>query len=213
MTMKKCLLTAVVAIGAVVVLSEDSQAFFGRWRGGSCGSSGGSWGSWGGGGSHGSWGSRGSHGGWGSHGGNWGGSHGGSWGGSHGGSWGGGHYGRVHYSDGLYARNVVRTDRIVVRERRNETIASLPAVKTRLTLRVPSEAKVTLAGVATKQSGEVRNFTTTRLSAGQVWDDYKVVVELERDGQTLREERSLKLTGGQPQELSIDFASNQLAQR
>jgi uncharacterized protein (TIGR03000 family) len=210
MTLKKCLLTAVVAVGAVVVMSEDSQAFFGRWRGshGSCGSSGGSWGS---GGSHGSWGSRGSHGGWGWRRGSWG-SNGsnGSWGGSYGS---GGGYATAYYGDGGYARSGVVYDRVVVRESKPATVASVPAVKTRLTLRVPAEAKVTLAGVETKQSGEVRQFATNKLRAGQVWDGYKVVVEVNRDGQTLREERTLKLTGGQPQELNIDFASNQLAQR
>jgi uncharacterized protein (TIGR03000 family) len=91
-------------------------------------------------------------------------------------------------------------------------IASAPAAKTRLTLRVPAEAKVTLAGVATKQTGEVRQFATSRLASGQVWDDYKVVVELERDGQTLREEREIKLTGGQDQELQVNFDSTQVAQ-
>lgn len=217
MSVKKCLLTAVIAVGAVVVMSENSEAFFGR-RGshGSCGSSGGSWGS---GGSNGSWGSRGSHGGWGwrrgSHGsngsnGSWGGGSHGSYGGSAG-SYGGGY--AVIVNDGGYARSGVTYDRVVVRESKPVTIAAAPAVKTRLTLRVPAEAKVTLAGVETKQSGEVRQFSTSRLSAGQVWDDYTVVVEVNRDGQVLREERTLKLTGGTPQELAIDFAGNQLAQR
>jgi uncharacterized protein (TIGR03000 family) len=213
MSVKKCLLTAVIACGAVVVMSENSEAFFGR-RGshGSCGSSGGGWGSGGSwGGSHGSWGSRGGWGSRGSHGGSWGGSHG-SWGGSHG-SHGGG-YAVTHYGDGGYASRGVTYDRVVVRESKPVTIAkSLPAVKTRLTLRVPAEAKVTLAGVETKQTGEVRQFSTSKLSAGQVWEDYTVVVEMNRDGQVVREERTLKLTGGMPQELAIDFAENQLAQR
>jgi uncharacterized protein (TIGR03000 family) len=82
-----------------------------------------------------------------------------------------------------------------------------------LTLNVPAEARVTLAGVDTKQTGEVRQFSTTNLKAGQVWDDYKVVVEMEQDGQMLRDERIIKLTGGQAQELSINFDSKQLAQR
>ncbi|MCI0332662.1 MAG: TIGR03000 domain-containing protein [Planctomycetes bacterium] len=200
MTFKRGLLAAVVAISAVAMMTESSHAFFGRWRGGSCGSSGGSWGSRGSWGSHGGWGWRGS---WGSHGGSW----GGSWGGSH------GSYGGVYYSSGGYARTGVVYDRVVVREPAPVVVASAPAVKTRLTLNVPAEAKVTLAGVATKQTGEVRQFSTTKLSAGQVWGDYKVVVEMEKDGQTLREERTLKLTGGQPQELTVNFDSNQLAQR
>jgi uncharacterized protein (TIGR03000 family) len=204
MTLKKSLFAALVAVGAVAMMTESSHAFFG-WRGshGSCGSSGGSWGShgsWGSSGgswgsSGGSWGSRGSHGSWGSH---------GSSGGSYGsyGSYGGG-YAVSYYGYG-YARSEAAS---------REVIASKPAVKTRLTLHVPAEAKVTLAGVTTKQSGETRQFSTTNLQAGQVWDDYKVVVEMEQDGQTVREERTIKLTGGKAQELSINFDSTQLAQR
>jgi uncharacterized protein (TIGR03000 family) len=211
MTFKRSLLAALLAVGAVCIMTESSNAFFGR-RHGSCGSSGGSWGSYGGGswgGSRGSWGSHGggwgSRGGWGSHG-----SYGGGWGssGSHG-SWGG-----VSYGHGGYARTGIVYDSYVVRESRPMTIvAAKPAVKTQLTLNVPAEAKVTLAGVATKQTGEVRKFATSKLSEGQLWSDYKVVVELEKDGQTLREERMLTLKGGQPQELTVSFDSNQLAQR
>jgi hypothetical protein len=36
---------------------------------------------------------------------------------------------------------------------------------------------------------------------------------MEQDGQMLRDERIIKLTGGQAQELSINFDSKQLAQR
>jgi uncharacterized protein (TIGR03000 family) len=92
-----------------------------------------------------------------------------------------------------------------------ETIVAQPSTKTRLTLHVPADAVVTLAGVPTKQTGETRQYTTTRLASGQVWDNYTVVVSLERDGQTLREERTIQLTGGQAQELSIDFDSQSLA--
>ena len=75
--------------------------------------------------------------------------------------------------------------------------SSTPAVKTRLTLHVPADAKVTLAGVETKQTGEVRQFATSKLASGQTWSDYKVVIETTHDGKVQREERSLTLTGGQ----------------
>jgi uncharacterized protein (TIGR03000 family) len=58
----------------------------------------------------------------------------------------------------------------------------------------------------------VRQFATTRLAAGQTWDGYTVAVEMTKDGQTLREERTIKLIGGKAQELSIDFDSAKLAQ-
>jgi len=206
MSFKRSLLAAAVAVCAVGIMTESSHAFFGRH--GSCGSGGG----WGSRGSHGGWGSRGSHGSWG---GGYGscGSSGGSYGGSHG-SWGGSHgsYGGVYYGGGSYVRTGVVYEGVVVRESAPVTIASTPAVKTRLTLNVPAEAKVTLAGVETKQSGAIRQFATTKLSAGQTWEGYAVVVEMEKDGQMVREERTLKLIGGQPQELTVNFDSNQIAQ-
>jgi uncharacterized protein (TIGR03000 family) len=213
MSLRKTTLVALVAVTAMAVMADSASAW-GRWRG-----SWGSGGSWGGRGSHGSWGSRGS---WGGSHGSWGGSHG-SWGGSHGG-WGsngsyggyGGGYGggyAVVYRDHLYARNDVVRERVIASDAKNRAVASAPAVKTSLTLHVPSDAKVTLAGVTTKQSGELRKFSTTRLNKGQIWDGYKVVVEMDREGQTLREERIIKLTGGQAQDLTINLDSTQIAQR
>jgi uncharacterized protein (TIGR03000 family) len=185
MSLKKKLFVALIAASAVMVTANSSFAFFGRHHGGSCGS-------WGGGGS---WGSRGSHGSWG---GSWGGS-GGSWGGGSCGSHGGGYsyYGGYGYGGGY----------VVSRPAVTRVVAATPVVKTKLTLRVPAEAKVTLAGVETKQAGEVREFATSRLTSGEVWKDYKIVVEMNRDGETVREERTIKLTGGQDQELAVDFDS------
>jgi uncharacterized protein (TIGR03000 family) len=194
MTFKKNLFVALV-VGSALAMAADSAFAWGRH--GSCGSSGGSWG-----GSHGSWG-----------GGSWGscGSSGGSWGGSHG-SWGGGYAYYGGYYGGGYASNRVIYDGVVVASKPSEkVIASAPAVKTRLTIHVPAEAKVTLAGVDTKQSGDVRQFATTKLASGQTWDGYKVVAELTRDGQTLRQERTIKLVGGEAQDLSIEFDSTKLA--
>jgi uncharacterized protein (TIGR03000 family) len=211
MTLKKSLLAAVVAVAAVTMSANTSFGWFGHHRG-SCGSwGGGSWGgSWGG--SRGSWG------------GSWGGGSGGSWGGyssscgSYGGysvsysnscgSYGGGYgYSGVVYDGYASSRPVTRV----------YVAKATPEVKTRLTLHVPADAKVTLAGVETKQTGEVRQFATGRLAKGQNWNDYKVVVETTRNGQTLREERTLNLTGGQDQDLTVAFADSdstqQIAQR
>lgn len=212
MELKRVMLGVVVAVSALA-MAADAQAFWGSrgsWgsSGGSSGSSGGSWGSSGGswGSSGGSWGSRGSHGGffrrrgsWGSHGSC--GSSGGSYGsyGSHGSSGGSayiiGSYGEV------YAANA--------RPSRDTEVAK--STTTRLTLHVPEDAKVNLAGVQTKQIGETRQFSTTRLAPGQSWNEYKVVVEVERDGRTLSEERVITLRGGEAQELSIDLDAVQVA--
>jgi uncharacterized protein (TIGR03000 family) len=234
MELKRFVFGVVVAVGALAV-ATDAQAFWGSrgssgsWgsSGRSSGSSGGSWGSSGGsygssggswgssGGSWGSWGSRGSYGSYGSYGGRF---RRGSWGsngsygsygssgssGSHGsaGSAGGegayiiGSYGEV-YAASTPANSNVQTAR--------------EATTTRLTLHVPAEAKVTLAGVETKQAGETRQFSTSRLAPGQEWNDYKVVVEVERDGKMVSEERVITLRGGDAQELSIDVDGTQVA--
>jgi uncharacterized protein (TIGR03000 family) len=220
MTLKKNLFVAIVAVSALALTAESSFAFFGHHRGGGCGSSGGSWGG-------GSWG--------GSYGGSWGGGSGGSWGGYSGcgssggygyygggscgssGGYGGGYYGGGYYGDGGYASSRIMYGRIVSSTPSTETIVSeTPTVKTRLPLHVPADAKVTLAGVETKQTGEVRQFATSKLASGQSWGDYKVVVETNRDGKTLVEERTINLIGGQDQDLAVNFASDstkQVAQR
>jgi uncharacterized protein (TIGR03000 family) len=215
MELKRLVFGVVVAVGALAV-ATDAQAFWGSRGSHGSGGSWGSRGSWGSGGSYGSsgsWGSGGSYGSRGSHGGffrrgSWG--SGGSYGssgssgsaGSHGsaGSAGGtayvGGYGEV-YAANTRANSDIQTAR--------------QATTTRLTLHVPAEAKVTLAGVETKQDGETRQFSTSRLAPGQTWADYKVVVEVERDGQMLTEERVITLRGGDDQELSIDVDGMQVA--
>jgi uncharacterized protein (TIGR03000 family) len=205
MTLKKNLLVALVAMAAVTMSANTSFGWFGHHRG-SCGSWGG--GSWGGG----SWGSRGS---WG---GSWGGGSYGGYGYGSGGSYGGGYSSCGSYGGGYGYSGVVYDGYAVSRPVTRVYVAkATPEVKTRLTLHVPADAKVTLAGVETKQTGEVRQFATSRLAQGQNWNDYKVVVETTRDGQTLREERTLNLTGGEDQDLTVAFAESdstqQIAQR
>lgn len=77
--------------------------------------------------------------------------------------------------------------------------ASEVAASTTLTLNVPADAKVFLAGSETTSSGEVREFTTTRLAAGQSWDNYTIRVTFDRDGQTISREKTITLTAGDSQ--------------
>jgi uncharacterized protein (TIGR03000 family) len=88
--------------------------------------------------------------------------------------------------------------------------SALPTTK--LVLNVPAEAKVTLAGVDTKSSGASREFVTSLL-AGSPWTNYSVRVELERDGQTLVDERTVTLYPGDHQVMTIDFAATQVASK
>jgi uncharacterized protein (TIGR03000 family) len=93
----------------------------------------------------------------------------------------------------------------------DEQIAEQP-VSTSLTLHVPADAKVYLSGNETRGAGEVRRFSTTKLAAGQQWQDYVVRVEVQRDGRTLSKEETVSLKGGDARELNVDFSAPQVAQ-
>lgn len=89
-------------------------------------------------------------------------------------------------------------------------VASKQAI-TKLALRVPADAKVTLAGAATKQTGAEREFITTRLEAGATWEDYTVRVEAKVDGEPVVQQRRITLRGGESQAMVFNFESAKLA--
>lgn len=80
------------------------------------------------------------------------------------------------------------------------------SVATTLTLEVPENAQVRLAGVETKSAGKVRVFATNRLAAGQKWEDYKVEVTVDQDGQSITKHETLTLNAGETRTVSFDFA-------
>lgn len=89
-------------------------------------------------------------------------------------------------------------------------VAAKPKAETKLTLSVPADAKVTLAGSATGQEGAEREYVTTKLPEGAAWDNYVVRVETGAGVQ----ERTITLVGGESQHLVFDFAEiGQLAAR
>jgi uncharacterized protein (TIGR03000 family) len=94
----------------------------------------------------------------------------------------------------------------------DDRVARKP-LKTTLLLRVPAGAKVFLAGRETKSTGELREFSTTRLQPGETWSDYAVRVELERDGQKLTKHATLNLNAGESREMTVDFDAASVAQR
>jgi uncharacterized protein (TIGR03000 family) len=84
-------------------------------------------------------------------------------------------------------------------------------VETSLTVHVPADAKVYLAGHPTRSGGPTRVFKTTGLTAGQSWDQYTVRVEVERGGRLLVREETIRLKAGQAQELRFDLDGDKLA--
>jgi uncharacterized protein (TIGR03000 family) len=93
---------------------------------------------------------------------------------------------------------------------KENNVATEP-VRTKLTLLVPAEARVFLSGTPTASFGPVREFSTTRLVAGNEWKDYVVRVELERDGRLLSQEQTVSLKAGDSRELKIDFDADKVA--
>lgn len=92
----------------------------------------------------------------------------------------------------------------------DEQLADKP-VETKLTLKVPAEAKVYLSGRATTSTGEVREFATTKLVPGKSWADYTVVVTYEKDGQLLTQEKNVTIKAGDSSEVTFDFNSDRVA--
>jgi uncharacterized protein (TIGR03000 family) len=84
---------------------------------------------------------------------------------------------------------------------------------TTLTLHVPEDARVTLGGNDTASDGEVREFTTTDLPRDQQWQDYQIVVTIERDGELVQRERTITVSGGESRELVFNFTEDRLAAR
>ena len=89
-----------------------------------------------------------------------------------------------------------------------EEVATQPA-PTKLSLKVPAEAKVFLAGHQTKATGEVREYTTTKLASGETWNDYSIRVVLDRDGREMTRQQTISLVGGQDRKLTFDFDAPQ----
>ena len=91
-----------------------------------------------------------------------------------------------------------------------QQLADTP-VDTKLTLNVPADAKVFLAGNETRLTGSERTYTTKNMTAGQEWPSYKIRVAIEREGQVLDQERTITLTAGENHELAFDFDMDKLA--
>jgi uncharacterized protein (TIGR03000 family) len=96
-------------------------------------------------------------------------------------------------------------------EQSDERTATKP-VQTTLKLNVPADAKVFLSGNESKSTGTTREFVTTKLAAGQSWDNYTIRVEFERNGQTISKSEKISLAAGESRELTIDVDAAQVAQ-
>ena len=98
-------------------------------------------------------------------------------------------------------------------EAADEAVADLSfpsELTTSLTLHVPAEAKVWLAGNATASSGETRVFATTSLREGDAWSRYEVKVVAVVDGVEVEASRLIDLDAGHSLELEMSPAGDSL---
>ena len=86
-------------------------------------------------------------------------------------------------------------------------------VVTVVRIRVPANAKVSLAGNATAGTGSVRTFRTKQLKSGQQWTGYTVRVTVNINGQTMTKERTLDVLAGSTNDLTFDFDGASVASR
>ena len=83
-----------------------------------------------------------------------------------------------------------------------------PQVETVLTVRVPEEARVFLAGRESESTGTARTFRTRALAPGEAWENYHIRVTLERDGKLLHEDRRITLRSGDTMVLNFSKIIN-----
>jgi len=91
-----------------------------------------------------------------------------------------------------------------------EMQATSPVV-TKVTVHVPSGARLFLAGREVPGTGEVREFSTSRLAPGNQWNNYTVRAEAELNGKVVTREQNLSLKAGDSRELSFDFGDEAVA--
>lgn len=84
---------------------------------------------------------------------------------------------------------------------------------TTLTLHVPEDAQVSLAGVETNMTGSTRVFKTDRLASGKSWKDYTVRVTVIRDGKEITREKTTDIRAGENREMSFLVDEDMLAAR
>jgi uncharacterized protein (TIGR03000 family) len=84
-------------------------------------------------------------------------------------------------------------------------------VETALTVHVPENAKVYLAGNPTKATGETRVFRTSNLTEGALWGEYVVRVEHEVNGRIVSREETITIRGGEQKELRFDLDGEKVA--
>jgi len=93
------------------------------------------------------------------------------------------------------------------------TVSATVDLETVVTLRVPADATVNLAGNDTKGEGDVRTFRTRQLAEGQTWESYTIRVTSMVDGVSVTKEKTIDLVAGSDHDFTFAFDDASLASR
>jgi uncharacterized protein (TIGR03000 family) len=74
-------------------------------------------------------------------------------------------------------------------------------------VRLPSDARLTVDGTATRSTDSVRTFVSPPLQAGKDYQ-YTLRAEVTRDGKTVERTRDVNVRAGQTSEVNFDFAGS-----
>lgn len=107
------------------------------------------------------------------------------------------------------------TERMVFNATDTDPVVQTPSsdLETVVTVRVPADAKVELAGNETHGQGEVRTFRSRSLADGQRWEDYTIRVTTTVNGSLVSKERTLDLVAGSAHDVSFEFDGTEVASR
>ncbi len=86
-----------------------------------------------------------------------------------------------------------------------------PKTITRVTIRLPADARLTISGSETRSTGAVREFTTGKLTGEQSWDNYTLRVVATRNGRQVTLEKTIELRAGESREVTFDFQASTVA--
>ena len=85
--------------------------------------------------------------------------------------------------------------------------AKTDSARTTLIVHLPADAKLFLAGHETKATGEVREFSTDKLSDGSQWTTYAIRAVVDRNGREEVREETISLKAGESRNVTINFDS------
>lgn len=85
------------------------------------------------------------------------------------------------------------------------------AMPASITVLLPDDARLFVAGTEMQSTGSVRKFATTRLNPGQKWEEFTIRAEIVRDGEISWMHKTVTLGTGESRQVHFDFDGERVA--